>query len=95
MVRRVRFARLIPEGYPLTFEHWRDAVDLEPAQGAVRSVHAGAACASRPRAVGDRGADSRANASGRTESWVDRHWSISKTSPVRLHGPQCGAHEDC
>jgi len=26
----VRFSRVMPEGYPLTFEHWRDAGDLEP-----------------------------------------------------------------
>jgi hypothetical protein len=27
----VRFARQMPEGYPLNFEYWLDAVDLEPA----------------------------------------------------------------
>jgi hypothetical protein len=26
----VRFSRMMPEGYSLTFEHWRDAADLEP-----------------------------------------------------------------
>jgi len=27
----VRFSRTMPEGYPLTFEHWLDVADLEPA----------------------------------------------------------------
>ena len=27
----VRFSRTMPEGYPLTFEHWLDAGELEPA----------------------------------------------------------------